>query len=251
MTKSHLEQLRRYELTQILQYLPANSRILEIGGGAGWQARELAEQGFQVISIDLPNSSYRHVQEWQVMPYDGEIIPLATGSVDVVYSSNVLEHIPHVKVYQQEILRVLKPEGIVIHLMPSSSWRIWMIGTHYLHAIKVAVTNFYSLVTGKIQFQGLIRMLKDVHWYILRHVRQRRHGENGNLLTEIYLFHRYRWCRLFLESGWQIKTVASGGLFYTGYSMLGERLSIPCRVMLSQWLGSACNVYVLEKHPDK
>ncbi|MFM5947798.1 MAG: class I SAM-dependent methyltransferase, partial [Novosphingobium sp.] len=55
---SAFETLRLAELAQSEATLRAlagdGARILEIGSGTGWQARALAERGFDVTGVDLP-----------------------------------------------------------------------------------------------------------------------------------------------------------------------------------------------------
>lgn len=74
-----------------------------------------------------------------------------------------------------------------------------------------------------------------------------RHGEIGNTLTELYFFSARRWCGLFQRTGWQIEQVFPNRLFYTGWAVFGDLLSLQTRQRLSHVLGSACTVYILRK----
>ena len=49
-----LHQIRRHELAFVERHLPTRVRILEIGGGTGFQAKLLSEHGYDVASIDVP-----------------------------------------------------------------------------------------------------------------------------------------------------------------------------------------------------
>ena len=163
-TLSHLEALRQAELDVVLELLPRSGRLLEIGAGTGWQAKALARHGYVVSAIDLPSSHYASHRVWSVADYDGHLIPFDSDSFDIVFSSNVLEHIPHVSEFQEEIHRVLKPEGIVVHVLPSSSWRVWTIAAN--------LVKYWTMPTA--------------------------HGEQaGNAVTEVYYFSSAWWKRLF------------------------------------------------------
>jgi 2-polyprenyl-3-methyl-5-hydroxy-6-metoxy-1,4-benzoquinol methylase len=70
------------------------SARLEFGAGTGKQALELQRRGFRVTAIEMLTSNYAEHRVFPILDYDGATIPLADASVDVVYSSNVLEHIP-------------------------------------------------------------------------------------------------------------------------------------------------------------
>jgi len=76
-----------------------------------------------------------------------------------------------------------------------------------------------------------------------------RHGERGNLLTEVYYFSRHYWVRLFEATGWNVEWVRPNGLFYTGEFLMGAHLNISARCQLSRFLGSACLIYALR--PDR
>jgi 2-polyprenyl-3-methyl-5-hydroxy-6-metoxy-1,4-benzoquinol methylase len=135
---SFLEVLRRRELSVVTEVLAqaANSgaALLEIGGGAGWQAHDLAALGYKVRSVDIEDRSVA----FPVELYDGHRLPFGDGSFDIVFSSNVLEHIPHVDTFHAELRRVLKPGGVGIHLMPTPTWRVATLLAHYPHLCRAA-----------------------------------------------------------------------------------------------------------------
>lgn len=209
---SHLEAIRTTELSRVLSVLGKPGSLLEIGAGTGWQARRLCESGFKVEAIDVPVSNYAGDRIWPVRDYDGQTIPFEDQSFDCVFSSNTLEHIPHVRAFQVEIQRVLRPDGVAVHVLPSAPWRIW-----------TNLTNPVRYFTPPLV-----------------------HGEHaGNAFSEIWYFRRAWWKRLFEETGWQVDSITGNRLFYTGCSIADRHLSIPARTKLSRLLGSSCNIFVL------
>ncbi|MDQ6968429.1 MAG: class I SAM-dependent methyltransferase [Mariprofundaceae bacterium] len=212
-TLNHLQNIREYELDMVIDFLPSEGRLLEIGAGTGWQADRLSSLGYNVSAIDIESSNYMESRIYPVLDYDGEKLPFNDNEFDIIFSSNVLEHIPHIYEFQNEIHRVLKPNGIVLHVLPSSSWRFWSNISEMLRTWK----------------------LPQVH------------GEHAkNAISEIYYFSRWRWSRLFYEASWNIECVSSNRLFYTGSSIMDSRLSISVRKSLSYVLGGgACNIFVL------
>jgi SAM-dependent methyltransferase len=95
--------------------------VLDLGGGTGIQAVHLAKAGATVIIADLrvfPGSAGCHR-----MCCDALSLGLRPTSVDVVYCSNVLEHMPppsHNKL-MGEMQRVLRPGGHIY-----LSWSNWL-----------------------------------------------------------------------------------------------------------------------------
>tara|TARA_B100001123_G_C15065527_1_gene929411 strand:+ start:288 stop:533 length:246 start_codon:yes stop_codon:yes gene_type:complete len=74
-----------------------------------------------------------------------------------------------------------------------------------------------------------------------------RHGEIGNAITEIYYFSQGFWKKLFKQTNWKIKKIATNRLFYTGNAVFGARMPVRLRKILSFILGSSCNLFILEK----
>src|SRR5438552_3998168 len=135
----HLERIREVEWKIVRPVLPPRSRVLEIGGGGGFQARLMARDGFNVVSVDIQTNS-EVAPYFRVLFYDGTHLAYETGTFDIVYSSNALEHVRDLEGLLQEMNRVLMREGMMIHLVPSGSWRFWTTLTHYLFLVKYAVS---------------------------------------------------------------------------------------------------------------
>lgn len=242
MNLQHLRELREHELQQVVSLLPPGSSVLEIGAGAGWQAKALADLGFDVQAIDVAESTYAEHQIWPVQIYDGHRIPFPDRWFDVVFSSNVLEHVPHVEAFQAEIRRVLKPGGIAIHVVPSGSWRFWTSLSHYADLLRNLKGDWEGSCDASLH--------ERARW-LARRIRESllppRHGERGNVVTEIFFFSRWFWVPFFRRAGWRVVARKSNGLLYTGYQIFALRLSVHARRLLSYLGGSACTIYVLQK----
>ena len=86
-----------------------NSKTLINIGSGDWEC-----SGW--INLDYPNENYKDVQrKHKIVPYDirNDKIPFDDNSVDLVYSSHVIEHIetPFVQKMFDEVYRVLKYGG--------------------------------------------------------------------------------------------------------------------------------------------
>ena len=138
----HMNSIREFELQQAMHLFPPECRILEIVAGSGYQASKLKDQGFQVEAIDVSRDLERKI--FEVRKYDGKIIPFPNHSFDIVFSSNALEHIDELEEFQEEIKRVLKPDGFAIHVLPTATWRFWSWISHCLNWLKI----IYKLIVG-------------------------------------------------------------------------------------------------------
>lgn len=217
-----LKSLREFEAGVVLPLLPAGGRLLEIGAGAGWQARVFAARGHRVEAVDLPGGPYKPWQDFPVSEYDGARLPFADRSFAVVYSSSLLEHVPDMDELDREIRRVLAPGGMAIHVLPNGRWCFWTLVTHVLR--------------GAGHPRAFIRRPFPL-----------RHGAEGHWYSEFFLFGERRWRQRFRRLGWDIVAVHSNRLLYSGNSLLHGHLSLRRRHALAGVFGGVCRIYVLRR----
>lgn len=103
------------------------------------------------VGIDLPENSYADLH---VSP-DGKIA-LADEQVQIVLSTQVLEHIPNPQLYLQEAYRILVPQGLLIlsthgywifHPDPTDFWRWTSMGLQ-----KIIQDNGFKV----LHFKGIV-----------------------------------------------------------------------------------------------
>jgi len=236
----YLNRLRAAEIAKVATHIPANARVLEIGAGTGQQALELKRLGFDVAAIELKESAYSGDRVFPISDYDGAHIPFPDSSFDVVFSSNALEHVRDLAAMHAEIKRVLKPDGICVHVLPTHAWRFWSSLTAYPNALR----HLGRAIKGgrRREWSVALRWLGSA-------ALQPRHGERGHAVTELWTFHPRWWRRNFRENGFTLLRDEPMGLFYTGSMLAGPRLDFGRRAILARRLGSACHLYVLKPSP--
>ena len=251
----HLDTLRSAEIERVASFLEPGQRVLEIGAGTGRQAVELSRRGFDVVAIELPASNYAAHRLFPIVDYDGRTIPLPDASVDTVFSSNVLEHVPDLVRIHGEIRRVLKPGGSCIHVLPTHAWRFWTTLASYPDAVVYPIAALPQLVPRAVPGRQELRRLGSA-WYrtaraVAGRLLPRRHGERGNVVSETWLFHPNWWRRNFVENGFAVTHDEPMGLFYTGNMLLGPALGMASRGRLAATLGSACHLFKLGRADEK
>ena len=239
-----LEKLRREEIDLVRHWFMPGMRVLELGGGNGFQAQILASWGCEVTSVDLPAVTAAPFY-YPVQAYDGRHIPFSDHSFDAVFSSNVLEHISHFEIILNEIARVVKSDGVIVHILPSTAWRFWTSLSHYLHIMKRAIGRF-SVVPADPQASTARKPFEERDWPVLlkRALFDGPHGEYPNALYELYAFSRSRWLGVFRAHGFAIIACRDNGLFYTGYGIFSG-WSLATRRALRWVLGPAARIYVM------
>lgn len=238
-----LSHVRYAELQSLRSLLPRGAKVLEIGGGNGFQAACLAAWGYDVASVDLGQGDWAE-RHYPVIPYDGIRLPFRDCAFDVIFSSNVLEHVADLQALLSESRRVLRVGGFALHVLPSSAWRLWTSLAHYPWLIGYALFK---------QRDGHGRALAAPSDVVNRHgiwgtakrvLFPPAHGVDTSSLREILSFARRRWIGEFAKPGFIVECDWPMGLFYTGYCG-GAGLDLRLRRALAPVFGSACRAYLL------
>ena len=90
--------------------------VLDVGGGPGYFAEAFTAAGACYVALDV-DAGQIHLHGRTPAPRtvlgDGMRLPFATASLDIAYSSNVAEHVPDPWRMGQEMVRVVRPGGLV------------------------------------------------------------------------------------------------------------------------------------------
>lgn len=105
--------------------------VVDVGGGPGFLADVLVEAGASCVTIDAAASELTLGDRTPVNPLlaDGRQLPFPACCVDVVHSSNVLEHVEQPEHLLDELVRVVRPGGLV-YVSFTPWWSPW--GGHEL-----------------------------------------------------------------------------------------------------------------------
>ncbi|MDK3160107.1 methyltransferase domain-containing protein [Kamptonema cortianum] len=105
-----------------LDQLPAGTTVLDVGCGIGGSSRILAKDyGFAVTGITISPQQVKRAQELtpedlnaQFQVDDAMAMSFPDASFDVVWSIEAGPHMPDKAIFAQELIRVLKPGGILV-----------------------------------------------------------------------------------------------------------------------------------------
>ncbi len=93
----------------------ADRAVVDVGGGGGWFSSAFRARGAQCLLVE-PDAAELHSRgrpRAGSVVGDGYWLPLQDASVDVSFSSNVLEHVRDPGGFIDEMVRVTRPGGIV------------------------------------------------------------------------------------------------------------------------------------------
>lgn len=138
------ELFRRY----ILGHLSRESRLLDLGAGRG----NVAQMNFRTqvahvagVDVDAAVLDNPFLDSAAIIRMDDGRIPYDDGVFDVVFSDNVLEHLPDPSATLREVRRVLKPGGVFLAKTPNK----W----HYMPLVARTTPlwfhRFYNRLRGR------------------------------------------------------------------------------------------------------
>lgn len=116
------------ELTKLEN--PQRGKLLDIGCGTGLNAENLRQMGFEVSGVDLSPAA---ISQFNSRGFRGLIHDISDGlpyddkQFDVVYASEVIEHLVDTNHFLIECSRVLKDGGTLILSTPNSSFWVYRV----------------------------------------------------------------------------------------------------------------------------
>jgi SAM-dependent methyltransferase len=115
-----LELRRRFLRSEVR----AGERALDLGCGDGTFTYELAACGADALGVEVAEAALARARrqhprlDFRIAPIDGPL-PLADNSFDLVWSSEVIEHVADTARWLSEVRRVLIPSGRLLLSTPS------------------------------------------------------------------------------------------------------------------------------------
>jgi SAM-dependent methyltransferase len=127
-------------ITQLARYTElAGRRVLDVGGGPGHFTAAFRARGAHCLLVEPDETELRAggAPPTGAVRGNGMRLPVGTDTVDVCFSSNVLEHVPDPARMLAEMIRVTRPGGVV-YLAFTNWYSPWggheMAPWHYLGA---------------------------------------------------------------------------------------------------------------------
>jgi SAM-dependent methyltransferase len=227
---------------------------LELGGGDGFVASLLAPYCRSFVTTDSYRPRLVHdACAVKRLVCDATALPFADASFDFIFSSSVLEHIRDLSAALSEMRRCLRPGGLMLHIMPSRTWKLLQLLFYYPHLVIAGVDALLDHIhharrdcpASAARLPTTDRWSDERRWRlsletVLRGAVPRVHGEYANHLSEWSHFGAAAWTREFLRHGLTVHKTLRLPL-YSGYGFGLDRLR-----RLGEWLGlSAHNAFLV------
>lgn len=188
----------------------AGKRLLNVGCGAGEEGLLFSGYGADYIGIDFSPAAASLTTTliakagWRGVSYQAEAerLPVASGSIDYVYTNGVLHHTPDTADTMREIHRVLKPGGVAV------------IGLYATNSVQFLWYRLHAILHGRLTRGAIARWLDaatEGEW---------RTGERVNQLTKTYT--RKEFAALLREAGFTDFTLEQSTLLVRDTPVLGR-----------------------------
>jgi SAM-dependent methyltransferase len=242
----YLHRLRTREFDLIFGRCPPSlfDNGLELGAGDGHQSRLLSRHVRRLMSTDFAEApparepcagvKYRRCDAEEVDEHFG------AQEFDLVYSSNLLEHLPDPARALRAIHRILKDDGVAVHVVPNSFWKASHLAGFYPD---LAAKTVRALFTPGFLRRFVARRLRPRQGTEVGQpsplptnnpkmpARRERllwpipHGAYRSNVQEFYALSKRRWLREFDAAGFAVAKVLRGPVT-SGYGFGLDRLRL-------------------------
>jgi 2-polyprenyl-3-methyl-5-hydroxy-6-metoxy-1,4-benzoquinol methylase len=148
---------------------------LELGAGDGYQSDFLAEFTERLVSTDinekiLTRKSAGNI-EYRICRAEEAPDIFPQKSFDMIFSSNLLEHVNDPVQVLEGIYKLLKDDGIIINIMPSPFWKLCHVAL-YVPANCLAAAEFV------LRKKGSLNRLRETRYLLKEFLRGLATGTN-------------------------------------------------------------------------
>jgi SAM-dependent methyltransferase len=220
-------------------------RGLELGCGSGANSRYLARYCKSLVALEYDESKLRTPDDTAITFITGDAQHLSQfeeAEMDLVFSSNLLEHLPDLARCLAECKRIVKKGGLVVHTVPNRTWKIFNVLLYYPFCVRTAFRLVFRSDHREGDTNGnegakpkLDNNLKPVDRSLLslKRLSPRVHGISRTHWAEFIRWGRKRWIASFEQSGFEVVDIIRLP-FYLGYGYtFRSLLSLGNRIGLS------------------
>lgn len=214
---------------------------LELGAGNGFQSELLIEYCNHLICTelnedrllqrDIPNIDYKICDAEKIDTY------FPTEKLDLVFSSNMFEHLPSPDKALKGLTKILNDDGTVILILPSVFWKHCHMFLYYPVKVRDLLSKFLFKKKSVSQDQDSgpkeeggqkvgnnIKLEEQEMGFIKKLIRwPKPHGVSKTHFGEYMKFRKASWKKVFEENGFDLVEVRRGPIT-SGYGLRYDTL---------------------------
>lgn len=212
----YLHRQRKREIETVFSKCPEKifPVALELGAGDGFQSKLLSRYVSKLIATDYNPDILKNVPTPSIEYRLGDAEKVGETfnekNFDLIFSSSLLEHLPSPNKALKGIHKILKDEGITIHIIPTPFWKL---GHLLLHIPNLALT--FPKLLAKSAGTGKRRNNNPKTTRIKRSILSRilipkPHGASQSNIQEFYAFSSRRWEKELNAAGLKLVKIIKG-----------------------------------------
>ena len=218
-----LHDIRRKDIEILFGNYPENNFAtgIEVGAGDGYQSRLLKKHIMDFTCTEYDEPTFDKINKLEGVNY----LRLDVAEIesrfpqkyfDLIFSSNVLEHVIDIGTALRGMRKVLKDDGVMIHVMPNRIWKfvqmiLWVPGKSIINLRKRLIDSPQDLEQSHIIAKdGLVpsrlstgELLKK----LLNNLKPRTHGISQSNYREFVEFGKGPWAEKITNAGFQVKSI--------------------------------------------
>ena len=130
--------------------LKEGMKMLEPGCGRGEFLKNFKDLGLDVVGVDISHEAtdFNNELDVRVCDLENETFPFDDNTFDIIYSKSFIEHLYYPEKYLEEAYRVLKPNGLLLTLVPDweSQYKIYFDDfTHRTPFTQISLKDAYKM----------------------------------------------------------------------------------------------------------
>jgi SAM-dependent methyltransferase len=217
--RTHLHGIRTREIELIFSRCPPRTfrTGLELGAGDGFQSELLTRYVAHLTSTDY-DPAIRSRPPSSSITYDvgdAEEVDKAFPAChfDLVFSSNLLEHVPDPVKALTAVAAVLKDEGITIHVIPNVFWKASSVALYIPYRFATVLeraTRAAAVKMGEHRSMNNPKTAAPRRSFLARQILPDPHGVSATNLDEFRALKLSRWRDVFDRAGLRVIAVLRG-----------------------------------------
>ncbi len=239
-----LHKARRKEIEIVFEKVPEGTFAsgLELGAGDGFQSKLLKMYISRRVCTEY--NWNRLVKDDDTITYveaDAENIDkyFAAEEFDIVFSSNLLEHLPNPRRGLEGIHRILKDDGVTIHIMPNPTWKLSMLILFYPILLFTLPRRVLRKIRNRSDKKQILRenttpggmgnnpkFSNRERGFLGSRLFPVPHGAYKNNIEEIFKYRKKKWEKEFKDSDFEIITVIKGPFCFGYFYKILDSISI-------------------------